>query len=66
MPHKSMRPQRVRELARLRRCLRLANACAIIDMASPVSRISNPYAVILTCSSRTPPYRQRPHAEGEA
>src|SRR5215467_14799351 len=37
-----------------RRCLRLGKACAIIDAASPVSRISNPYSVILTCSSRTP------------
>src|SRR5215467_5023375 len=37
-----------------RRCLCLGKACAIIEMASPVSRISNPYAVILTCSSRIP------------
>jgi hypothetical protein len=50
----------------LRRCLCLGKTCAIIDTASPIRRNCNPYAMILTYSSRIPPDRQRPHAEGEA
>jgi hypothetical protein len=62
LPHKSMRPNGFD----LRRCLCLGKACAIIDAASPDRRNCNPFAMILTCSSRTTPYHQRPHAEDEA
>ena len=58
LPHKSMRPNGFD----LRRCLCLGKACAIIDTASPVRHNCNSYAMILTYSSRKPPYHQRPHA----
>jgi hypothetical protein len=55
LPHKSTRPQTDSPVVTLRRCLCLASACAIIDRASPVRRNCNAYAMILTCSSLTPP-----------